>query len=152
MNVYTFDPQEEEISCCACLVTPDGLNSLSARNDLINNVLTPVMPSSIVVKFLASVPATSGTAAAPVVNVCKIRQARATYWGPSRLGRCDWNARLGYNIRAVIQPWNVRPGKRAGNISFQSNTWDPWFEHERIRGFDQHLRLYSGQCHGLWHL
>ncbi len=28
-NVYTFDPAEELISCCTCLVTPNGLDSLS---------------------------------------------------------------------------------------------------------------------------
>src|SRR5947209_20236069 len=41
VNVYTFDPGEELISCCSCLVTPNGLNSLSVRNDLISNTLFP---------------------------------------------------------------------------------------------------------------
>ena len=27
MNAFIFDPQEEEIGCCACLVTPNGLYS-----------------------------------------------------------------------------------------------------------------------------
>src|ERR1017187_7503616 len=39
VNVYTFDPAEELISCCACPVTPDGLVSLSARQDLITHTL-----------------------------------------------------------------------------------------------------------------
>src|SRR5438552_4106233 len=56
VNVYTFDPAEELISCCACPVTPNGLNSLSARNDLISNTLTPGVPTSITVKLLASLP------------------------------------------------------------------------------------------------
>src|ERR1700753_3868112 len=34
VNVYTFDAAEEEIACCACLVTPNGVNSLSAQADL----------------------------------------------------------------------------------------------------------------------
>src|ERR1700692_2278691 len=55
-NVYVFDPAEEMISCCACPVTPNGLNSLSARNDLIGNTLTPGVPASITVKLLSSVP------------------------------------------------------------------------------------------------
>jgi hypothetical protein len=52
-NVYTFDPNEELISCCACLVTPNGLRSLSAENDLIGNTLTPGKPTSIVIKLVA---------------------------------------------------------------------------------------------------
>lgn len=56
VNVYTFDPSEELISCCACPVTPDGLKSLSAKQDLVSNTLTPGVPSSVVIKLLASVP------------------------------------------------------------------------------------------------
>ena len=55
-NVYTFDPAEELISCCACPITPNGLVSLSARNDLISNTLTPGVPTSITVKLLSSLP------------------------------------------------------------------------------------------------
>ena len=54
VNVYTFSPDEQLISCCACPITPDGLVSLSARNDLISNTLTPGVPTSIVIKLLAS--------------------------------------------------------------------------------------------------
>ena len=55
-NVYTFDPAEELISCCACLVTPNGLNSLSDQTDLISNTLTPGVPTSIVIKLVATIP------------------------------------------------------------------------------------------------
>jgi hypothetical protein len=61
VNVYTFDPAEELISCCACPVTPNGLNSLSARNDLISNTLTPGVPTSITVKLLSSLPLPGNT-------------------------------------------------------------------------------------------
>jgi hypothetical protein len=56
VNVYTFDPQEEEIACCCCVVTPNGLNSLSAKGDLISNPLTPAIPTSIIIKLVSSVP------------------------------------------------------------------------------------------------
>jgi hypothetical protein len=64
VNTYVFDPQEEEIGCCACLVTPNGLNSLSAKADLISNNLTPAVPTSIVIKLIASQPALSAAATA----------------------------------------------------------------------------------------
>lgn len=51
-NIYVFDPNEEPVACCACPVTPNGLVSLSARNSLISNPLTPGVPTSIVVKIL----------------------------------------------------------------------------------------------------
>jgi hypothetical protein len=67
-NVYAFSPDEQMISCCSCPVTPNGLRSLSAKRDLVNNTLTPAVPGSIVVKILGSVPvggSCAGSAAAP---------------------------------------------------------------------------------------
>src|SRR5271166_407769 len=31
-NLYTFDPASELISCCACAVTPDGLQSTTVSS------------------------------------------------------------------------------------------------------------------------
>jgi hypothetical protein len=56
VNVYTYDPAEELISCCACMVTPNGLNSLSTVSDLISNPLTLGVPTSVVIKLVATVP------------------------------------------------------------------------------------------------
>ncbi len=54
VNTYTFSPDEQLISCCSCFLTPNGLASLSVRNDLISNTLTPGVPTSVVVKLVAS--------------------------------------------------------------------------------------------------
>jgi hypothetical protein len=56
VNVYTFDASEELVSCCSCYVSPDGLRSLSAKQDLLSNTLNPGVPGSIVIRLLATVP------------------------------------------------------------------------------------------------
>jgi hypothetical protein len=55
-NVYAFTPDEQMVSCCSCPVTPNGLVSLSAQNDLASNTLTPAIPTALVVKVLATLP------------------------------------------------------------------------------------------------
>ena len=52
VNVYAFSPDEQLISCCSCLITPNGLVSLSVNQDLISNTLTGVRPNSVVVKLV----------------------------------------------------------------------------------------------------
>jgi hypothetical protein len=64
INLYTFDPQEELISCCTCSVTPNGLVSLSVIQSLISNPLTPAIPTSVVIKAVASTGACNASAIA----------------------------------------------------------------------------------------
>ena len=54
INAYAFSPDEQLIACCSCLVTPNGLASLSIVNDLIYNTLTGIRPNSVVVKLLST--------------------------------------------------------------------------------------------------
>ena len=54
VNVYTFDPGEELISCCSCLITPDQTVNLGVNRDLTVKSLTGVVPTSVTVKLLAT--------------------------------------------------------------------------------------------------
>ncbi|MGA2599528.1 MAG: hypothetical protein ABSH09_21350 [Bryobacteraceae bacterium] len=55
VNVHGFDSAEELIGCCSCLVTPNGLNSLSAQRDLVLSTLSPGgIPTSMVIKLVAT--------------------------------------------------------------------------------------------------
>jgi hypothetical protein len=80
VNVYTFSPDEQLVSCCACSVTPNALNSLSANTDLVSNTLTPAHPTSIVVKLLATVPGggTCNAASPTAANLVRGMKAWAT--------------------------------------------------------------------------
>jgi hypothetical protein len=60
VNVYSFAPDEQEMECCACQITPDSLWSLNVLTDLDTNNLTKEHPNSVVVKLLATVPPVAG--------------------------------------------------------------------------------------------
>jgi hypothetical protein len=91
VNVYVFDPQEEEIGCCACLVTPNGLNSLSVKSDLISNNLTPAVPTSVVIKLVSSVPGTDKTSA---FTVCDPAGNNPAIAGNAQRGLLAWGTTL----------------------------------------------------------
>jgi hypothetical protein len=59
-NVYAFSPDEQLISCCSCLITPNGVVELGVNRDLTIKTLTGVVPSSVVVKVLSTLAGTGG--------------------------------------------------------------------------------------------
>jgi hypothetical protein len=61
VNVYAFSPDEQLISCCSCVITPNGLVSLSVNSDLVSNTLTGVRPNSVVVKLVNTLAGTGGS-------------------------------------------------------------------------------------------
>ena len=68
-NVYTFSPDEQLISCCSCTVTPNALVSLSVKQDLTSNTLTPAVPTSVVVKIIPTAGTTCNAASVLEANV-----------------------------------------------------------------------------------
>lgn len=63
LNFYVFDPNEEELACCSCAVTPNALVSTSVRGILLSNNWTPEAPTSAVIKVLATNQPASGSCA-----------------------------------------------------------------------------------------
>jgi hypothetical protein len=55
-NVYVFAEDQQLVSCCSCPLTPNHLKTLSVRNDLISNTLTPGVPIGVTIALLASRP------------------------------------------------------------------------------------------------
>ncbi len=107
-NVYTFSPDEQLISCCSCPVTPDGLVSLSARNDLISNTLTPGVPTSIVIKLLAT---------RPVGGSCNNSAATVLNGAVLVPGMLAWGT--------TIHPLPVTPGSPAGTYAMTESRFEP---------------------------
>ena len=61
VNVYAFDPGEELIACCSCLVTPDQTVTLGVNRDLTVKPLTGAVPTSVTVKLLSTLAGGDGT-------------------------------------------------------------------------------------------
>jgi hypothetical protein len=78
VNVYAFSPDEQLISCCSCLVTPDGLVHLSVNADLTSKTLTGVIPTSVVVKLVSTLAGTGGTGTS-----CSNSAATVAFPGPA---------------------------------------------------------------------
>jgi hypothetical protein len=83
-NIYVFTPDEELLECCSCPITPNGLGSLSAQRDLIANPFTRTVPTSIVIKLLAT---------APVGGTC-VNSASAISTASLSAGLAAWNTTL----------------------------------------------------------
>ena len=53
-NIYTLAQDQQVVSCCTCPLTPNHLRTLSVKNDLISNTLTPGVPTGVTIALIAS--------------------------------------------------------------------------------------------------
>jgi len=67
--IFVFDPEQELTECCECLLTPDGLRTLSVDADLTSNPLTGVTLKTGLIKIAS----TTGTSASRLVPTPAIR-------------------------------------------------------------------------------
>lgn len=89
-NVYAFSPDEQLISCCSCLITPNGVVNLGVNRDLTIKTLTGVVPSSVVVKVLSTLAGTGGTGGSTACNNSAATVTTATIVG----GMAVWGTTL----------------------------------------------------------
>jgi len=61
-DIYVFDANEELSECCSCIITPDGLLTLSVNNDLTGDPLTGVVLSTGVIKVVSALTTWAGGA------------------------------------------------------------------------------------------
>jgi hypothetical protein len=58
--IFVFDPSQEMSECCSCLLSPDGLRTLSVNTDVTGNPLTGVSLTTGLIKIV-STPTKGGT-------------------------------------------------------------------------------------------
>ncbi len=59
-NVYAFDPGEELIACCSCLITPDETVNLGVNRELTLKTLTGMVPTSVTIKVVSTLAGVNG--------------------------------------------------------------------------------------------
>jgi hypothetical protein len=74
--IYVFDPMQELSECCSCLVTPDGLRTLSVNTDLTGNPLTGVILTTGTIEILSIQP-TGGSCPLPTKPTPAVAGIRA---------------------------------------------------------------------------
>ena len=145
VGVYFFDPNEELQSCCACEITPNGLVSLSVKQNNANN-LTSEFPDSEVVKLLAwSAPSTTtGPPGTPVPPTPGASVCNAAAPGTFASGLQAW--------RTTLHAVPVSAGSFAVTENKFSQANLSYFEMNRLTTFCGYNQFAGsgnyGQCKG----
>ncbi|HKH98048.1 MAG TPA: hypothetical protein VJ999_02985 [Candidatus Sulfotelmatobacter sp.] len=100
-QIYVFDQYQEMSECCACLVTPDGLRTLSVNSDLTSNPLTGVTLQTGSVSIVSGIVPPSGVCSP--LNYFVYPTIRA--WGTHIQNSTFAETETEYSDRA-IGPWN----------------------------------------------
>jgi hypothetical protein len=53
-NVYVFADDQQLVACCACALTPNHLQYLSVKSDLVSNTLTPGIQADVTIALVAT--------------------------------------------------------------------------------------------------
>ena len=84
--VYVFDQDQQMSECCGCLVSQDGLLTLSLKNDLLSNPLTGVASTSGTVMLVSGQQLSSGGCNASSVTPAGTVVAWVTHLPQSKSG------------------------------------------------------------------
>lgn len=78
-SFFVFDSYQELSECCSCLLTPDGLRTLSVNTDLTKNPLTGVTLNTGLIKIVSTVPIAGACPLPTVVNSTPAIRAWVTH-------------------------------------------------------------------------
>jgi hypothetical protein len=78
-SIFVFDPNQELSECCSCLLTPDGLRTLSVNTDVTGNPLTGVILSTGLIKLVSTVPVSGACPVPTKVNASPAIRAWVTH-------------------------------------------------------------------------
>lgn len=115
VNVYAFDPGEELISCCSCLVTCDQTVNLGVNRDLTVKTLTGAVPTSVTVKLLATLAGTGGSGTTCTSSAAAVTAATTGIGGLAAWGTTlHANPTGGYDTTETrFTPASLSPGEAA---------------------------------------
>lgn len=103
VNVYAFTQDEMEVGCCVCPLSPNGIGHLNIATDLTTNTATGIVPSSLTVKLIATLP--SGETAANA--------------GSTGSTQCDGPALIPYSSTQAATA-KLAPGMRAWGVKIHN--------------------------------